>query len=112
MFRLKTTLVTTTPLRPWRTGWSGERGFHFSLAAAAPPAVAPPAPRADAVAGERTCFIDEDWTAAPGATVVRRFASLAAEAGPDAAGDEAGDPPSPAPGLRAWWSMAGKPSRT
>lgn len=60
MFRLKTTLVTTTPLRPWRTGWSVERGVDFSLAAATRPTIAPPSPRADAVAAERTCFIDED----------------------------------------------------
>ena len=110
MFRLKATLVAATLMRPWRTGWSEDRGVDFSLVAAARPAMAPPTTtRDDALAPERACFIDEDQAVPPGATVVRRFESLsAAEA---ALGTPAEDAPDTA-GLRSWWSMSGKPSRT
>lgn len=109
MFRLKATLVATTLLRPWRTGWSEDRGVDFSLVAAARPATAPTTPRDDALAPERTCFIDEDQVVPPGGAVVRRFESLkAAEAAIEPSIEDAPD----TAGLRAWWSMSGKPSRT
>lgn len=110
MFRLKATLVATTLLRPWRTGWSEDRGVDFSLVAAARPAPAPPTTtRDDALAPERACFIDEDQAVPPGAAVVRRFESLnAAEAAVEPSPEDAPD----TAGLRVWWSMSGKPSRT
>lgn len=110
MFRLKATLVATTLMRPWRTGWSEDRGVDFSLAAAARSAMAPPTTtRDDALAPERACFIDEDQAVPPGATVVRRFESLkAAEAAIEPSIEDAPD----TAGLRVWFSMSGKPSRT
>lgn len=109
MFRLKATLVATTLLRPWRTGWSEDRGVDFSLVAAARPATAPATTRDDALAPERHCFIDEDQAVPPGAAVVRRFESLkAAEAAIEPSIEDAPD----TAGLRVWWSMSGKPSRT
>ncbi|MEY4555207.1 MAG: hypothetical protein RL093_326, partial [Pseudomonadota bacterium] len=56
MFRLKATLVATTLMRPWRTGWSEDRGVDFALAATARPATAPPVPRDDRSAAEPACF--------------------------------------------------------
>lgn len=109
MLRLKATLVATTLMRPWRTGWSEDRGVDFSLVAAARPATAPTTTRDDALAPERACFIDEDQAAAPGTGVVRRFDILGpAEAAIEAPVEDASD----TAGLRAWWSMSGKPSRT
>ena len=109
MFRLKATLVATTLLRPWRTGWSEDRGVDFSLVAAARPAMTPTTSRDDALAPERTCFIDEDWATPAGAAVVRRFESLGAtEAAIESLAEDAPD----TAGLRAWWSLSGKPSRT
>jgi hypothetical protein len=109
MFRLKATLVATTLLRPWRTGWSEDRGVDFSLVATERPAMAPTTTRDEALAAERACFIDEDWTTPPSAAVVRRFDSLAAaEAAIEPSAEDAPD----TAGLRAWWSMSGKPSRT
>ncbi|WP_439477088.1 hypothetical protein [Brevundimonas sp.] len=109
MFRLKATLVATTLMRPWRTGWSEDRGVNFSLAAAARPTTAPPVARDETPAAEPACFIDEDWVVPPCATVVRSFASLAAaEAAIEPPPEDASD----AGGMRAWWSLSGKPSRT
>jgi len=110
MFRLKATLVATTLLRPWRTGWSEDRGVDFSLAAAARPAMVPATTtRDDALAPERACFIDEDQAVPPGTAVVRRFDSLGTtEAASEAPVEDAPD----TAGLRVWWSMSGKPSRT
>jgi hypothetical protein len=95
MFRLKATLVDISLARPWRTGWSADRGVDFSLAATARPEA--PAPAAsDAAPAEPVCFIDEH------------------RAAPDLAGPDAVAEPRSVdtPGLRAWWSAAGKPSRT
>ena len=109
MFRLKATLVATTLMRPWRTGWSEDRGVDFSLAVAARPATAAPVARDETPAAEPACFIDEDWAVPPCATVVRSFASLAAtEAGIEPPCEDAPD----TTGMRAWWSLSGKPSRT
>ena len=106
MFRLKATLVATMAARPWRTGWSVDRGVDFSLTAAARPAAVAPAARGDVAPAERACFIDEDWAVPPGVAVVRNFVSLAA------AEAVIEDAPPEAAGLRAWWSVASKSSRT
>ena len=109
MFRLKATLVATTLMRPWRTGWSEDRGVDFSVAATARPVAASPVARDDRSAAEPACFIDEDWAVPPCATVVRSFASLAAaEAAIEAPCEDVSD----TAGMRAWWSLSGKPSRT
>jgi transposase-like protein len=91
MFRLKATLVATTLMRPWRTGWSVDRGVDFSLAAPTRAAAAPTTTRNDALAAE-----------------VRRFESLNAQAALETPAEDAPD----TAGLRVWWSMSGKPSRT
>ncbi len=109
MFRLKATLVATTLMRPWRTGWSDDRGVDFSLVAAVRPTPAPPVARDEIAAAEPACFIDEDWAAPPCAAVVRSFASLtAAEAAIEPPSEDVSD----TAGMRAWWSLSGKPSRT
>lgn len=109
MFRLKATLVATTLMRPWRTGWSMERGVDFSVAPTAAPVTGPPTSRAGLTAAEPACFLDEDRDAPSDAAAVRTFSSPdTAEAGLEPASEEAPE----APGLRAWWSLAGKPSRT
>lgn len=109
MFRLNATLVATMLLRPWRTGWSEDRGVDFSLATTARPAPVPPVIRDETPAAEPVCFIDEDWAVPPGAAVVRSFTSLAAaEAAVEPPAEDASD----TAGMRAWWSLSGKPSRT
>ena len=107
MFRLKATLVATTLMRPWRTGWSVDRGVDFSLVAARP-AMAPTTTRDAAAAAERRSFIDEDWAVPPCGVEVRRFESLAAARAATAPPPEDA---SETAGLRAWWSLSGKPSR-
>jgi len=104
MFELKATLVEMTAVRPWRTGWSVERGVVFSLASLAdrPATEAADSPR------ERACFMEDDGLPPAGATVVRRFTSLAAGDAGRGPTPEAG----PESGMRRWWSLAGKPSRT
>ena len=108
MFRLKATLVATTQMRPWRTGWSMDRGVDFSLVPAARPATTLSVTRGDRLAAEPACFIDEHWTVPTGAAVVRSFASLAAVV---AAIEPPAEDVSDTVGLRAWWSLSGKPSR-
>ncbi len=106
MFRLKATLVATTRLRPWRTGWSVDRGVDFSLAAAARPVTALPVACAVRSAAEPVSFIDEDGVLPPRTTAGRRFAGPAAgEAALEAPAEDAPD----TTGLRAWWSLSGKP---
>lgn len=109
MFRLKAMLVATTLVRPWRTGWSEDRGVDFSVTATARPAAARPVARENTTAAEPPCFIDEDWATPPGVTVVRRFASLAAA---EAAIEPPAEDAIGTAGMRAWWSLSGKPSRT
>lgn len=109
MFRLKATLVATSPMRPWRTGWSVDRGVDFSLAATARPVTAPLTVRVAAAAAERACFMDEDQLAPADAAVVRTFVSAAAA---EAAREPPADETPETPGVRGWWSLAGKPSRT
>lgn len=109
MFRLKATLVATTLMRPWRTGWAVDRGVDFSLAAAARPATAPPTTRDDRSAAEPACFIDEDWVVPPCAAVVHSVVSLAAA---EAAIEPPCEDTPETTGMQAWWSLSGKPSRT
>ncbi len=105
MFRLKATLVATTLMRPWRTGWSEDRGVDFSLAAEPAPMIDPLNGRADAPTAERACFIDEDQVDAGDAVGMRTYVSTAAAAADPAAGDAP-----EASRLRAWWSVSGKTS--
>ena len=96
-------------MRPWRTGWSLDRGVNFSLARAAAPEIKPSPARADLVPAEPVCFIDEDRDPPTDAAAVQAYAgSTAAEATLEPPTEEIVE----APGLRAWWSLAGKPSRT
>lgn len=109
MFRLRATLVAMTLVRPWRTGWSTDRGVDFSLAPTATPVIAQPAARADAATAERACFIDEDQVAPAEAAGTRPFVSPdAAAPGPGPVSEETPEPT----GLRAWWSLSGKPFAT
>ena len=106
MFRLKATLIATTLMRPWRTGWSTDRGVDFSIAPTARPTLATPTARTDRGPAEPACFIDEDWAVPHGTAVVRTFvSSAAADAEPERGSEETTE----APGLRAWWSLASKP---
>lgn len=105
MFSLRATLVARTAARPWRTGWSVERGVDFSLAAAPDPAAPIPATAVDSAPGERACFIDEDWTVPPGAEVGRTVVGLAAAA-------TMAEYPPEAACMRGWWSLARKSTRT
>lgn len=101
MLWLKATLVARTAARPWRDGWSVERGVDFAITLRVPSAVAPPTGRDRRPHAEPACFLDEDPAIAPDPVLARTFAGLAeAESAPEAAG------------LRAWWSVASKPSRT
>lgn len=101
MFRLNATLVATTRTRPWRTGWSVDRGVQVSLTVMTTVLTRPCAVHGDRVAAEPACFIDEDQAAPPAAATERRFSD---RAGADAGSDTAG--------LRAWWSLSGKALRT
>ena len=105
MFSLRATLVARAAARPWRTGWSVERGVDFSLAATPDQADLIPATTADPAPGERACFIDEDWTVPPGAEAGRTVVGLAAAA------TMVEEPPETVR-VRAWWSLARKPTQT
>ena len=109
MFRLKATLVATTLMQPWRTGWPEDRGVDFSLSVAPRPAPVLPTARGDTAPTEPACFLDEDRTGPPGTKGLRSFASLAATEGTiELPCEDAPD----TTGMRAWWSLSGKPSRT
>jgi len=98
MFSLNTTLVARTLMRPWRTDWSADRGVDFYLTAPRRSVKALSAAQDNTAPIEPACFIDEDRAEQP--------AAVEAAIGPppeDACGS---------PGLRAWWSLAGKPPRT
>ena len=103
MFRLKATLVATTVVRPWRTGWSVERGVDFSVAW---PAKGPAPVHEPPLPGERACFIDDDRLQ-PDLAVARTFTNPAAGGEPEPLTTAA-----PEARMRAWWTVAGKPSRT
>lgn len=103
MFRLKATLVATTLMRPWRTGWSPDRGVDFSVSVAKTPLTVPTVWRGDQVPAEPACFLNDDWAMPAGTTVVRPGVSAApAETASEAASKEMPE----APGLRAWWRVA------
>ena len=104
MFRLRATLIATTLMRPWRTGWSVDQGVDFSLASAA----SQQEPREDNATAERTCFIEEDWSPPPDASLARTLPGLAPGGEAEPAPEDSAD----AGMLRGWWSVAGKPSRT
>ncbi len=108
MFRLKATLVATTLMRPWRTGWSEDRGVDFSLSAAAGPVTATPSARDHRAAAERACFTDEDRIVPANAATTTLISAAAAEAARESPAEDTPE----TPGLRGWWSLSGKTSRT
>lgn len=112
MFRLKATIIATTLMRPWRTGWSMDRGVDMSCAPIASPVVVALPPRPDPALVEPASFIDADWGLPADAGVVRTFISTAAARADTGGPVEEPADTAEAPGLRAWWSLAGKPSRT
>ncbi|MFA4892819.1 hypothetical protein [Brevundimonas sp.] len=100
MLKLEATLVATTTARPWRGGWSPDRGVDFIVGAPLRESVAAaPANAERIVAGEPVSFLDADDILAPGMAVIRRYVSLAAQAA-----DASADPPL----TRAWSSVARK----
>ena len=105
MLKLEATLIARMPARPWRHGWSPDRGIDFIVWAPMPPAIA--AAPADAermvVAGEPVSFLDADEILSAGTTVVRRYVSLAAQRAQAAARDS-----TDLPLARAWSSVARK----
>ncbi|MGZ9113137.1 MAG: hypothetical protein ACXW3K_00815 [Brevundimonas sp.] len=104
MLKLETTLVAMAAARPWRCGWSLDRGVDFiAWAPIRMTIVAAPADAGQIVAGEPVCFLDADRTLPPGMAVVRRYVSLAARAAEASAGDGAD-----LPLTRAWSSVARK----
>ncbi|MDP3656698.1 MAG: hypothetical protein Q8R45_07025 [Brevundimonas sp.] len=58
MLRLTTTLVAMTAAKPWRAGWSAERGVDFAPSAAPAPRV--PAGANRPVPAEPSSFVDPD----------------------------------------------------
>ena len=100
MLRLRATLVAMTAARPWRTGWSVERGVDFVLAAPALPAPVP-AETDRRAAAEPPSFIDPDESPAPderlGQTLKSRGTAV--------------DPVGPACPFRAWSRLPARPSR-
>lgn len=108
MLKLEATLVAMTAARPWRCGWSLDRGVDFiapdSSRRIIVPAMAGPA---GGVAGENRCFLDGDDTLPIGTSVARPYVSLAAQAASGAANGAANTPPDP-PLARAWSSLARK----
>ncbi|WP_332658547.1 hypothetical protein [Brevundimonas sp.] len=104
MLKLEATLVATTAVRPWRSGWSPDHGIDFivwSPGRQAIPATPPEAGRR--VASEPASFLDGD-DITPGTTVVKRYVSLAAARAAETAARE----PVDLPLTRAWCSMARK----
>jgi hypothetical protein len=104
MIMLKATLVAMTLIRPWRTGWSADRGVDFSLRPVARSAPLPTAVGGDPVPAEQASFIDEDETASLIVSGEQaRIAPAMVDVRPETASRET-------PGLQAWWSVSGKPS--
>ncbi|MGZ9099978.1 MAG: hypothetical protein ACXW3O_09765 [Brevundimonas sp.] len=104
MLRLRATLVAMTAARPWRAGWSMERGVDFVLAVAAAPTPLTPAGPERMSPAEPPSFLEADAGAPPGATVVRTFVSLAAAAA------ALPEPIARSP-FRAWSRLPAGPSR-
>ena len=106
MIMLKATLVAMTLIRPWRTGWSADRGVDFSLCPVTTSAPLPTAVGGDPVPAEPVSFIDEDETASLIVSGEQaRLAPAMVEVRPETPSRET-------PGLRAWWSLSGKPTDT
>ncbi|RZJ03712.1 MAG: hypothetical protein EON89_10695 [Brevundimonas sp.] len=100
MLRLEATLIATMVARPWRTGWTLDRGVDFVVRAPMPQMVAPP--DIARAAAEPVSFLDADEIM-PGSKVVRRYVSLAARKAGAAAEDR-----TERPLARAWSSVARK----
>jgi hypothetical protein len=104
MLKLEATLIARMACPPWRTGWSLERGVDFVMFSRRPLiAVDAPINPARIEAAEPVSFITEDEGLAAGATVIRRYVSLAAQ-------EAAAAPLEPVerPLTRAWSSVARK----
>lgn len=105
MLKLEATLVATTVARPWRNGWSLDRGIDFIVQAPTRPTIAAAPTAGRAVASEPASFLDPDEILPPGMAVARRYVSLAAQAAEArAAARESKDIPL----TQAWSSMARK----
>jgi hypothetical protein len=104
MLKLEATLIAWTAARPWRNGWSPERGVDFIVwnpdRRRTPDVATRPARIA---AAEPVSFIEADEILPTGVTVVRRYVSLAAQAVKPATAE-----PAERPLTRAWSSMARK----
>lgn len=104
MLKLEATLIARMPARPWRHGWSPDRGIDFIVWAPIPQAIAAAPIEAERrVAGEPVSFLDAEEILSAGTTVVRRYVSLAAERAEAAARDS-----TDLPLARAWSSVARK----
>jgi hypothetical protein len=108
MFSLKATLVAMTLMKPWRTGWSADRGVDFSLHAVTKAEPVPPPVGGDPVPAEPVSFIDEDQNALLAAADPARTGPAMVDVRREALSREIPE----TPGLRAWWSLSGKPSDT
>jgi len=106
MIMLKATLVAMTLIRTWRSGWSADRGVDFSLRPVTRSAPLPTAVGGDPVPAEQASFIDKDETAS---LIVSGEQARIAPAMVDVRRET---PSCETPGLRAWWSLSGKPSDT
>ncbi|MGZ9114933.1 MAG: hypothetical protein ACXW3K_09950 [Brevundimonas sp.] len=103
MLKLETTLVAMAAARPWRCGWSLDRGVDFIAWAPTRPAVVAAPDAGRIVARETVCFLDADGALPSGIAIARRGASLAAHVAEAAARDSAD-----LPLTRAWSSVARK----
>lgn len=101
MLKLEATLIATTAARPWRGGWSPDRGVDFIIPAVVHPLVA--ATHGARIAAEPACFLDTDDSPPAGTLVVGRYVSLAAQAADAGARDR-----TDVPLTRAWSSPARK----
>ena len=106
MIMLKATLVAMTLIRPWRTGWSADRGVDFSLRAMKPTVIPPAALGGDPLPAEPVSFIDEEDTGSLISTAGQaRIAPAMVDVRRETTSRET-------PGLQAWWSLSGKPTDT
>ncbi|KQY80380.1 hypothetical protein [Brevundimonas sp. Root1423] len=80
MLKLEATLIAWTPARPWRHGWSPERGVDFIVWSPGRRRTADGSTAtARIAAAEPVSFVEADEMLPTGVTVVRRFVSLVAE---------------------------------
>ena len=103
MLKLEATLVATTVVQPWRTGWSIDRGVDFIVQAPMPRTIAAQAEAPRIAAAEPVSFLDADDILSHGTTVLRRYVSLSAQRAGAATRDHA-----ELPLARAWSSVARK----